>query len=99
MVADVEIGAAFHIGKPRELFAGNFVPAGRQPNYAVTPDGKRFVMIRTRNDNAKRSEIQIVLNWLEELKARVPTKIGIAADRRLALAELARLANNVRGMA
>jgi hypothetical protein len=74
MVADVDIGAAIHIGKPRELFSGHFVPAGRHPNYAVTPDGQRFVMIRTRNDNARRSEIQIVLNWLEELKARVPIK-------------------------
>jgi hypothetical protein len=40
----------------------------------VAPDG-RFVMIeREPNDNSTSASIVVVLNWSEELKARVPTK-------------------------
>ena len=37
------------------------------------PDGKRFLFV----DNAAQPEVRelrVVLNWFEELKARVPTK-------------------------
>jgi hypothetical protein len=41
--------------------------------YGVFPDGKRFLFV----DNAVQPEVRelrVVLNWFEELKARVPTK-------------------------
>jgi serine/threonine-protein kinase len=45
----------------------------------VTPDGKRFLGVvaagqSTASGNAAAPQIQIVLNWFEELRARVPTK-------------------------
>jgi eukaryotic-like serine/threonine-protein kinase len=49
-------------------------------NYDVTPDGKQFVVItlpETRPSGAVRptsTQIEGVLNWFEELKARVPPK-------------------------
>ena len=43
------------------------------PGYDVFPDGKRFVAVL--NDQPTTGEeIRVVLNWVEELKARVPTK-------------------------
>ncbi len=45
-------------------------------NYDVTPDGQRFVMIRTEESTTESSgttQITLVLNWFEELKRLVPT--------------------------
>jgi hypothetical protein len=35
----------------------------------VSPDGQRFLMIER---GGERGELHIVLNWLQELEARVP---------------------------
>lgn len=43
--------------------------------YDVTQDGKEFVMMKPvlRSDDAP-SVLHMVLNWFEELKARVPSE-------------------------
>ena len=41
-----------------------------RPEYDVSPDGERFVMIRPPDRSAAR--IHVILNWSEELKRRVP---------------------------
>ena len=53
------------LGVPRPLFEypGLF-------EYDVAPDGQRFVL-RTVNPEALAREIRVVLNWFEELKAKV----------------------------
>jgi hypothetical protein len=49
-------------------------------NYDLTPDGKQFVVVAAATSPSRDSnrsspqQIDVVLNWLEELKARVPTK-------------------------
>jgi len=47
-------------------------------NYDITLDGKRFLGVvaagQTASGAPAASQIQVVLNWFEELKARVPTK-------------------------
>jgi len=40
------------------------------PTYDVSPDGTRFLMIE--NESAERMKLQVVLNFAEELAARVP---------------------------
>ena len=44
--------------------------------YDVSPDGKRFLMIKEGSGSAKQpaDRIVVVQNWLEELKRLVPTK-------------------------
>lgn len=42
-------------------------------NYDVTPDGQRFIMIKSGEKPATVSRINVVLNWFEELKQRVPS--------------------------
>ena len=62
-------------GSPRVLFEGQYVnhsvPTGYQ-YYDIAPDGKRFLMLK--EDTAQeQAQINIVLNWFEELKRLVPT--------------------------
>ena len=48
-----------------------------QRNYDVTPDGRILGVVaagQTRSAGPTTPQIQVVLNWFEELKARVPTK-------------------------
>jgi hypothetical protein len=40
------------------------------PSYDVAPDGQGFIVIRERELSAAR--IHVILNWVEELKRRVP---------------------------
>jgi len=62
-------------GVPQLLFEGTFLrhSAGAQP-FDVTPDGQRFVMIKSGNAVADANAIIIVQHWFEELKRLVPTK-------------------------
>ena len=71
----IESGPDLRPGSPRLLFeapyATDIVGLG-VPNYDVSPDGQHFLMVRS----AAESEVSgftVVLNWFEELKARVPT--------------------------
>jgi Tol biopolymer transport system component len=65
MSAAVETGPKFRAGVPNPLFELTNLDA-----CDVAPDGKRFVMIRTRGDDAARS-LAVVLNWFDDLKRRV----------------------------
>ncbi|HKC25232.1 MAG TPA: protein kinase [Thermoanaerobaculia bacterium] len=58
----------FTLGTPVLMFEGRY--NGR---FDPAPDGQRFLMIRD-NDERPRVEIRFVLNWLEELKRKVPAR-------------------------
>jgi eukaryotic-like serine/threonine-protein kinase len=75
MAVDIATQPTFAAGKPRMLFEGPYVPTGTtSPNYDVSPDGKRFLMLKpTEQAEAAPTQINVVLNWFEELKRRVPT--------------------------
>jgi Tol biopolymer transport system component len=78
MVVDVRPGRPLSIGRPRPLFAFSQPPLGISclsvRCFAVAPDGQRFYGIRrTPSPPAPPvTHIQLVQNWTEELKARVP---------------------------
>jgi serine/threonine-protein kinase len=61
------------VGKPEQLFADVYhaSPDG-PPNYDVSPDGKRFLMVTRGGEEQLPSPIHIVLDWYEELRRRVP---------------------------
>ena len=40
--------------------------------YDVSPDGQRFLMVKETDRAASNAQINVVLNWSEELKRRVP---------------------------
>jgi len=79
MAVSVETEPTFNCGKPRVLFKGSFVAGyGESPPWDISPDGKRFLMIKPPQSSASAGEpqrkINIVLNWFEELKQKVPVK-------------------------
>ena len=40
-------------------------------NYAIAPDGQRFLMIKASEQEAPLTQINVVLNWFDELKRKV----------------------------
>jgi len=64
-----------NLGNPRILFEGRYVSHSSTPGYQyydISPDGKRFLMMK--EDTAvEQSQINVILNWFEELKRLVPT--------------------------
>jgi eukaryotic-like serine/threonine-protein kinase len=75
MAVDIATQPSFTVGKPRILFKGQYAPTtSTPPNYDVSPDGQRFLMLKaTEQSQAAPTQINVVLNWFEELKQKVPT--------------------------
>jgi hypothetical protein len=44
------------------------------PNYDVSSDGQRFLMLKPAEQAEATTQINVVLNWFEELKRKVPTE-------------------------
>jgi len=61
----------FTQGSPEVLFTGNYLTGPTNRQYDISPDGQRFLMIRAVEEST--DQINIVLNWFEELKRLVPT--------------------------
>ena len=74
MAVEIATQPGFTAGKPRVLFEGQYAPSpATMPNYDVSPDGQRFLMLKPTEAEAGPKQINVVLNWFEELKRRVPT--------------------------
>jgi Tol biopolymer transport system component len=74
IAVDVAMQTVFSASKPRMLFEGPYLPsAGNSPDYDVSPDGQRFLMVKAPEREQISSQIAIVQNWFEELKQKVPT--------------------------
>ena len=70
---DVTTDSEFDHGTPYELFDRAYYD-GPNRQFDIAPDGERFLMIDTnRGAAAAAPRINIILNWFEELKERVPT--------------------------
>ena len=75
MVVPVQTQGMFTPGKPQLLFQAPFeVMDGFRPNFDVTPDGQRFLMIKDAAPDSAPTQINVVLNWFEELKRRDPER-------------------------
>jgi Tol biopolymer transport system component len=75
MAVDIAMQPSFSPGKPHMLFEAEYVPTPASfPNYDVSPDGQRFLVLKPDiSARAASTQINVVLNWAEELKRRVPT--------------------------
>jgi hypothetical protein len=76
MAVPVETGSSFKAGTPVALFQGQYPTPNDGLQYSVTPDGQRFLMIKAAaakpGGTAPPQQFNIVVNWSEELKRRVP---------------------------
>ena len=75
MAVPVTTTPTLTIGTSKVLFEGPFRIDGPFRGYDVTPDGQRFLMVRAvEQPPARITHMVLVQNWVEELKARVPSK-------------------------
>jgi Tol biopolymer transport system component len=74
MAVEVDTKSGFSPGTPRMLFEGAYLPTPAVlPDYDVSPDGQRFLMLKpVETQTSAPTQINVVLNWFEELKRRVP---------------------------
>ena len=72
MAVEVTTQLSFSAGKPHVLFEGQYMSM-RQTNavYDVSPDGQRFLM--GKESETQTNQINVVLNWFEELNRRLRT--------------------------
>jgi Tol biopolymer transport system component len=74
MAVDITTQSSFTASKPRMLFEGPYeLPPVPIANYDVSSDGQRFLMLKPSEEEAAPTQINVVLNWFEELKQKVPT--------------------------
>jgi len=83
MAVSVKSEPSLSLETPRILFRGTYASAAAPffSNWDIHPDGKRFLMVKAvqTDQNAPTAaerprKINIVVNWFEELKQRVPAK-------------------------
>jgi eukaryotic-like serine/threonine-protein kinase len=83
MAVAIETEPTFRAGKPETLFRGTYTSWSftvEDHPWDISPDGKRFLMMKEAASAGKPAaaegprKINIVLNWFEELKQRVPVK-------------------------
>jgi eukaryotic-like serine/threonine-protein kinase len=63
---DIANSPTFRLGKSHVLYHGQIWNDAAGPNYALSPDGKRFVVVERGKDSAE-NNLNVVLNWTEEL--------------------------------
>ena len=67
---------SFGVGNPVLLPAGGRYSSGpgNPREYNISHDGQRFLIVASAGTAPAPNQIQVVLNWTEELKRLVPTR-------------------------
>jgi Tol biopolymer transport system component/tRNA A-37 threonylcarbamoyl transferase component Bud32 len=66
--AEIPPGATFSVGRQRTLFSvAELARGGPVVSYSVSPDDKRFLMVRE-GETAQQSELIVAESWMEQLK-------------------------------
>ena len=72
MAVEVKTSPAFRAGIPKIIYEGNFSnELGYK--YDVTSDGSRLLILSPYEQEETVPQLNVILNWFEELKERVPT--------------------------
>ena len=75
MAVDIMAGQRVAMGKPKELFDRGWELGAAlnldNASFAVMPDGERFLMVHY-EPAAIPTRINVILNWFDELRRRVP---------------------------
>ncbi|MBI4887902.1 MAG: PD40 domain-containing protein, partial [Acidobacteria bacterium] len=74
MAVPVQAGTTFAAGRAAVVVGPAFLAPNAGRNYDVSPDGRRFLMIKQATGEGAAAPVQLVVvqNWLEELKRLVP---------------------------
>ena len=68
IAARLSISPTFSVASRRTLFEGAFSTSPIHPNFDVSPDGRRFLMIEPTNSAA---QVIVVQNWATEVRAKL----------------------------
>ena len=76
MSVEITTEPTFSARTPKMLFEGGNFQAAQlsRAHYDVTLDGQRFLMVQASKQEQTSQQINVVLNWFEELKQRVPVQ-------------------------
>ena len=74
MAAAIETKPRLAPGKPKLLFEVQYEtsPYSFLSNYDVSPDGQRFLMIKESEKESAAAQLNVVLNWSDELRRLAP---------------------------
>jgi hypothetical protein len=72
MVVDITTDPEFEAGTPRVLFEGAYDAHLGATDYDISPDGRRFVMVRRSRESVP-AQIHVILNWFDVLKRQAPS--------------------------
>ena len=77
MAASINTTPDLNIGKQRILFEDKYALLGGRMTWDIDPEGKRFLMAKdyidsSAEEGATLPKINVIVNWFEELKERVP---------------------------
>jgi hypothetical protein len=74
-VTDVQTESAFSASKPRLVFEQQgYDTTDSIRGWDISLDGQRFLMVQPVEPEQPATQINLVLNWFEELKRLAPTK-------------------------
>jgi hypothetical protein len=77
MAVPIQTAPVFSAGKPTMLFQGQYLLGPGGPTYDISPDGRRFLMVKQGSNSPIGAGVPfrfvIVENWIEDLKRLVPT--------------------------
>lgn len=68
----VKPGADFVPGPSSVLLQGDFTVGNQVPGYDVSPDGQKFYFVQQDPKTQQPANVNLILNWSEELKHLVP---------------------------
>ena len=72
MVVPVTTQPTFSAERPRLLFTGPFVRTAGRISYDVAPDAESFVMLDSGEESGAATQVDVLINWFDELKRFVP---------------------------
>jgi len=73
MAVDIQTSPTVSAGKPKKLFEKSYERSNALwANYDVAPDGQHLLMVRRDVPSTPVTHINVVLNWIDELKQKLP---------------------------
>jgi serine/threonine-protein kinase len=75
MVSDIKTTPSFSAAKPRLLFEGDYEgPIASRPNFDISSDGRRFLMLKPVDQGKSTAEVKVVANFVDDVRRRAPAK-------------------------
>ena len=74
MSVQVRTTGVLELGERRKLLDLSRYDSGYVHEFDVSPDGQRFLLIRT-EAQSRPTRLDIVVNWFDELKRLVPGRV------------------------